>query len=289
MDFVNRLGEVLTSTCCNYASRSDNEDVMVMLTKKLTDESRKRKWIYRADLVKSEGRAEYADFISFVRKAAERINNRYGQELTSSSSTERGKKKSGKAKADYPLRVTKLDTFTEEDQQGSYMPTTVLLKCTQCSGPYGVWKCRIFRISSLRGRLKTVGQHRLCRVCFSESHSAEQCTKGFTCAKPGCGKNHHHLIHSDEVEDKGSGIKAKGRDASRSSESNGTSGGIVADPRSVPGSIATKIGSRNPPRVCNNTVSPSGHVTVAVLIAGQTRLYFKVSQLKLVVTLVPKR
>ena len=59
-------------------------------------------------------------------------------------------------------------------------------------------------------------------MCLSEGHSAKQCTRGFTCAKSGYGKAHHHLIHSDEVDVKGSGIQANSRDALRDAENKGT-------------------------------------------------------------------
>ncbi|XP_068720528.1 uncharacterized protein [Montipora capricornis] len=85
MDFARRLEDsrrVLTSMGSNYTSRLDNEDLIIMLMRKLPDESLKRKWADRAgDLMKSKGRAEYADFVSFIKRAPERINNRYGQEL----------------------------------------------------------------------------------------------------------------------------------------------------------------------------------------------------------------
>ena len=94
---------------CNYTSRLDNEDVINMLMKKLPNKYLNRKWVDRAgDLIKSKGRAEYSDFVSFVRKAAERINNRYEQELKSSKSSERGKKEFGKVKAGYPPIVKHL-------------------------------------------------------------------------------------------------------------------------------------------------------------------------------------
>ena len=116
MDFARRLEDarrVLTSMGSNYTSRLDNEDLIIMLMRKLPDESLKRKWADRAgDLMKSKGRAEYADFVSFIKRAAERINNRYGQELKPFSSTEREKKESGRVKSDYPhhwpLQVTRL-------------------------------------------------------------------------------------------------------------------------------------------------------------------------------------
>ncbi|XP_015755924.1 PREDICTED: uncharacterized protein LOC107335413 [Acropora digitifera] len=95
----------------NYTSRLDNENLIIMLMRKLPDESLKRKWADRAgDLLKSKGRAEYVDFVSFIKRAAERINNRYGQELKPFSSTEREKKESGRGKSDYPPRVTTLAT-----------------------------------------------------------------------------------------------------------------------------------------------------------------------------------
>ena len=71
---------------CNYTSRLDNEDVIVMLMTKLPDESLKKKWVDRAgDLIQCKGHAEYADFVQFVGTVAGRINNRYGQDLKSSS------------------------------------------------------------------------------------------------------------------------------------------------------------------------------------------------------------
>ena len=192
MDFVRRLEDarrVLTSMGCNYSSRLDNEDVIIMLMKKLPDEGLKRKWVDRAgDLIKNKGRAEYPDFVSIVGRAAEHINNRYGQELKSSSNAEREKKESGIGKTDYPLQVTTPATHCQEDQQGTAVLTRVPLKCPQCSGPHGVWRCRIFRSSSLRDRLKTVRQHQLCRACLSEGHNAKQCPRGFACVRPGCGK-----------------------------------------------------------------------------------------------------
>ena len=100
MDFARRLEDarrVLMSMGSNYTSRLDNEDVIIMLMRKLPNKSLKRKWADRAgNLIKGKGRAKYADFVSFIKRAAERINNRYGQELKPLSSTEREKKESGR-------------------------------------------------------------------------------------------------------------------------------------------------------------------------------------------------
>ena len=78
MDFARRLEDarrVLTSMGGNYATRLDSEDV-IMLMRKLPDESLKRKWADRAgDLIKSKGQAEYVDFVRFIKRAAERVKN----------------------------------------------------------------------------------------------------------------------------------------------------------------------------------------------------------------------
>ena len=99
MDFMRRLEDArrfLTSMGCNYASRLDNEDVVIMLKRKLPGKGLKRKRVDRAgDLIKSKGRAAYSDFVSFVRRVTKRVNNRYGQELKSSPCAGRERKESG--------------------------------------------------------------------------------------------------------------------------------------------------------------------------------------------------
>ena len=84
---------VLASMGRNYANHLDNEDVLIMLMRKLPEEGLKKKWVNRAgDLIVREGRTEYADFVEFVRRVAGRINNRYGQELRSSFASERDRR-----------------------------------------------------------------------------------------------------------------------------------------------------------------------------------------------------
>ena len=123
MEFVRRLEDarrVLAIMGSNYTSRLDNKDVIVMLMKKLPDESLKKKWVDRAgDLIQCKGRAEYADFVEFVGRVTRRINNRYGQELKSSSPGERDRKESSKGKSDYQSRVTTLATRSDQSQQSS--------------------------------------------------------------------------------------------------------------------------------------------------------------------------
>jgi len=267
----------------NYTSRLDNEDVIIMLMRKLPDEGLNRKWADRAgDLIKDKGRAEFADFVSFIKRVAERINNRYGQELKPFSSTERERKESGRGKADYPPRVTSLATLSDETQQSLDMPTSVPLKCPRRSGPHGVWRCRIFRSSSLRDRLKTVKQHLLCRVCLSEGHSVMKCAKGFTCRKVGCGKDHHYLIHSDEGNGDRNGTCPSCSNVSSSAEGSGAAERSATERRSPLVPTTVKVNPVTPPMLDDSTAATSGNpVTVGAVRANRPRVCFKVVPVKI--------
>ena len=281
MDFARRLEDarrVLTSMGGNYAVRLDSEDVIILLMRKLPDESLKRKWADRAgDLIKSKGQTEYVDFVRFIKRAAERINNRYGQELKLSSTAEREKKEPGRGKSDCPPRFMTLATRSDDNQHSSATPMRVSLKCPQCSGPHGVWRCRIFRSSSLRDRLKTVRQHRLCRICLSEGHGAKQCTKGFTCGKAGCSRDHHYLIHSDKEDES----RASGRNALPSARSSSVVERSITEPPSTLEPSA-KVNPVTPSTVQESTAAASSHpVTVSTARAGRPRVCFKVVPVKI--------
>ena len=197
MDFARKLEDakrVLDNMGLNYSGRLDNEDTIITLMRKLPEESLKRKWADKAgDLIKAKGRAEYKDFVDFVRRAAERINNRYGQELkTSSSATDRKDTRSDKQ--DHRFKVTTL--AAQSDQALSLPPA----KCPQCSGPHRIWRCWKFKSSTVNERLKVVKQHSLCRSCLDEGHFTKSCTRGFSCKVDGCGENHHYLLHPSAKE-----------------------------------------------------------------------------------------
>ena len=164
MELVRRLEDarrVLTSMGHNYVGRLDNEDIIISLMRKLSDEGLKRKWVDKAgDLIKRKGRA---DFVEFVRRVADRINNRYGQELGSSFPGNREKKEPNKIK-DPPPKFTTLATQTDQNCLSQKTPPRPPWKCAQCSGPHNVWRCRKFRSAPLNDRLKTVRQRGLGRL-----------------------------------------------------------------------------------------------------------------------------
>ena len=116
----------------------------------------------------------------------------------------------------------------------------------------------------------------------SVSLRGKQCPRGFACVRPGCGKDHHYLIHSSETDGNGRGIQTNGHDTFRSTETNGAGRGTVVDIRGVPRSIAAKIGLDSPSRVCNNYTTPSSEpVTVGVVRTSRPRVCFKVVPVKI--------
>lgn len=195
MDFARKLEDarrVLTNMGPNYSCRLDNEETIVSLMRKLPDESLKRRWADKAgDIIKTKGRAEYKDFVDFVRKTADRLNNRYGQELRGCPTRETKEKE----KQDQRTKVTTLAARGESSKQSSVNYVTLPPKCQHCSGPHNIWRCNDFKGLALDERLKIVKKQGLCRICLGEGHFANSCTKGFSCRVTGCGSDHHYLLH----------------------------------------------------------------------------------------------
>jgi len=205
MDFARKLEDtkrVLTSMGPLYVSRLDNEDTILMLMKKLPDEGLKRKWTDVAgDLICSKGQVYFSDFVNFIQKRADRLNNRFGQELKSSlPQHEKERRHGNKDKQDLPFKATTLATQSRGNRRsvGTGLAT---LKCYQCSGPHAIWQCETFKNASYEDRSRTVRQKKLCGSCLSYGHFSRSCSKGFSCRKSGCGKKHHFLLHPPDREE----------------------------------------------------------------------------------------
>ena len=115
MEFARRLEDtkrVLTSMGPLYVSCLNNEDTILMLMKKLPDEGLKRKWTDIAgDLIWSKGQVDFSDFLSFIQKRADRLNNRFGQELSSAPPQQEKERRHGnKEKQELTLKATTLAT-----------------------------------------------------------------------------------------------------------------------------------------------------------------------------------
>ena len=282
MEYVRRLEDVrrvLANMGSNYMSCLDNEDVIAMLMRKLPEEGLKRKWVDRAgDLIKTKGRAEFTDFVEFLQGVAERINNRYGHELKSSLSIARNRMEYVKEKSDCQPKVTTLATQSNH-KNPELRPS--LPRCVQCSGLHGVWRCRVFRNSPLRDRVKVVQQHRLCRVCLAQGHIARFCGSGFRCRISGCGRDHHYLLDHAQENDVGKSTEARHENVTRGPITPKST--QIHDTRVIPGSTSVQqVNPVNPPAVCSSTAVQSND-TVAVTAVGSSRprVCFKVVPVKI--------
>ena len=201
MDFNGRLEDVkkvLTTMGPRYAARLDNENMILTLVRKLPNESLKRKWTYIAsDIMQSKGQVNFADFLSFIQKRADCLNNRFGQELKPSpAQNDREIRSVSRDRQEPPRRATTLHVAADNNaprRPGGAKSAT--LKCYHCSGSHAVWQCESFRSAPYEERLRTVQLKRLCGSCLGQGHFKRDCMKKFTCRKPGCGKRHHFLIH----------------------------------------------------------------------------------------------
>ncbi|KAK2559094.1 hypothetical protein P5673_018211 [Acropora cervicornis] len=76
MDSARRIKDakqVLTSINCRYAVRLDNEDMILMLMRKLPGKNGNR--------LRLLGQVRFGDFLNFIQKRADRLNNHFGQKL----------------------------------------------------------------------------------------------------------------------------------------------------------------------------------------------------------------
>ncbi|XP_048583937.1 uncharacterized protein LOC125563125 [Nematostella vectensis] len=157
-----------------YYNRINNEEIIVLLMKKLLDDSLKRRWAERAgDLILARGFVTFEDFVKFVRGTADRMNNRYGKELKSDKVRSRSKP----AASQVTTLATENENTTDERAKRSSP------KCHQCDGPHPTWRCFAFKKLSVENRWKAVIKNKLCRRCLDDGHFAKDCHRGFTCRR----------------------------------------------------------------------------------------------------------
>ena len=178
MDFNGRLEDVkkVLTTMVHY--RLDKEDMILTLVRKLPNESLKRKWTYIAsDIIQSKGQVNFADFLSFIQKRADCLNNRFGQELKPSpAQNDREIRSVSRDRQEPPRRATNLHVAADNNaprRPGGAKSAT--LKCYHCSGSHAVLQCESFRSAPYEERLRTVQLRRLCGSCLGQGHFKRDC------------------------------------------------------------------------------------------------------------------
>ena len=276
MDFVRKLEDtkrVLTSMGPLYLSRLNNEDTILMLMKKLPDEGLKRKWTDVAgDLICSKGQVDFSDFVNFIQKRADRLNNRFGQELKSSlPQHEKERRHGNKEKQDLPFKATTLATQSRGNRKSANTGSATL-QCYQCSGPHAIWQCETFKNASYEDRSRIVQQKKLCGSCLSHGHFSRSCPKGFSCRKPGCGKKHHFLLHPPDSEETNDRVVE--RDSANQQP-------VIHGQSSVGGTAATLTESNPSPVIESSTFAVSrDSAPVEASTSGRPRVCLKVVPVK---------
>lgn len=139
--------------------------------------------------------------------------------------------------------------------------------CLVCSRPHDIWKCNKFKGFTYEEKRTVVQSCGLCNKCLVKGHIAKECPKvNFKCQSPGCGGNHHTLMHrsttgNGRVLDPGNSQGNTGSQNSSNSVGNAT-----ADQRSQLPSQVTAV-----PRNVTGAGNGNG-IAVAATGAGESRV-----------------
>lgn len=110
----------------------------------------------------------------------------------------------------------------------------------------------------------------------------KQCTRGFTCGKAGCHRDHHYLINSEEGDGKENEGRASSRNALQSARSSSVAERSVTEPPSTSEPTAVNVNPVTLPTVRDSaTASSSRPVTVSTVRAGRPRVRIKVVPVKI--------
>ena len=171
LDFSRRLEEaqrVLHSLGPDYSDRLNNDDLIKMLIRKLPEDFQRR-WIDKVGyILTNQSRIKFQDFVNFVKRQGQTLNNTYGAELLKPK----------------PF-ASKVMTVRSAQR----------LACAHCSGQHPVWSCDSFKRIPLGEKLKTVYKAKLCKRCLKGNHFQNECRSNFKCKT--CGKFHNTLLHAE--------------------------------------------------------------------------------------------
>ncbi|KAL9978539.1 hypothetical protein ACROYT_G016066 [Oculina patagonica] len=195
---------------------------------------------------------------------ADRLNNRFGQELKSSlPQHEKERRHGNKDKQDLPFKATTLATQRKGNRKSANTGSATL-KCYQCSGPHTIWQCETFKNASYEDRSQTVHQKKLCGSCLSYGHFSRSCPKGFSFRKSGCGKRHHFLLHRPDREETDDRVVE---------QESANQQPVIRSQSSVGGTAATLAESNPPPVIGSSTFAVS---RVEASTSSRPRVCFKV-------------
>lgn len=78
------------------------------------------------------------------------------------------------------------------------------IKCACCEQPHRLWKCTQFKQMNLEAKQELVRVRKLCFNCFSDQHTANQCSRS-NCRN--CGSRHHSWLCRNQLTLQSNGVE----------------------------------------------------------------------------------
>ena len=125
------------------------------------------------------------------------MNNEFGDDLgvVDKEKLKKDKERNGRLRRENSAFVAGVRSKDNGKADGD----PVTRSCQMCSGQHGIWQCEQFKQLSVSERKKQAADKALCFKCLGTGHYARVCPKKhFRCKVPGCGKEHHTLLHVAE-------------------------------------------------------------------------------------------
>ena len=252
LDIANRT---LAGMGADYMADLNHMNTLRELAKKLLMFLR-AKWTERAgSILESDGRPKFADFVKFIKGRARLMDNEFGRDMTNAVPKERDKK--DKVKSGVTTLSTGLGSSQDKHRGTGGGATFPDQTCPLCSSKHPIWRCERFTDLSHNEKWKFLRQNSLCNKCLGGGHIAKACPRNsFRCRSPGCGGEHHTLMHrpartgSDSAGDHQEGSDGSAQHAMTARNSTGASDDAPSNESTVPDGVAVAATGVGEPRVC---------------------------------------
>lgn len=257
----------LTGMGAEYVSDLNHMNNLRELAKKLPMFLRGRWTECAGKIIGLDRRPKFQDFVTFVKERAKLVDNDFGRDMVLGSLKETPARRNRvNQSGNFPgLSSFVAGTGATNPSDNVTGPNFVDARaaCLVCSKQHDIWKCSKFKGLTYEEKWRVVRSGGLCNKCLVKGHISKECPKvNFKCQKPGCGGNHHTLMHRPTAR--------IGRDLSSGSSQrdnvsqNGNDGTSVSAEQQLP-----PVSSWS----CDVTGAGNGNgIAVAATGAGETRV-----------------
>ena len=190
----------LTGMGTEYVSDLNHMNTLRELAKKLPMFLRGR-WTECAGKIIGLGRRpKFQDFVTFVKERAKLVDNEFGRDMVPGSLKETPPRRNRvNQSGNFPglsSFVAGTGPTNQSDNARGLNFVDARAACLVCSKQHNIWKCSKFKGLTHEEKWRVVRSGGLCNKCLEKGHISKECPKvNFNCQRPGCGGNHHTLMH----------------------------------------------------------------------------------------------